>query len=777
MGIEFALFGLGSQKSEALLAKRAESGGVRLKFSVGGRSYEVGRYLKRNKKGLVSQDPKRSYLDTGDATESLSPSELKQRVMRILGFNEPESAGAVSRIYRYAVFTPQEEMKYVLSDRDRRLETVRRAFGIEEYSTASENARQAASWLRTEMARLEGRFADISRHEAAVRDSGAAADAARSRIAGLEDALGGAKARLVSAEAALKSVQERLDRSASLGARRRELESSLSSERGRLKLIVSRIAAKQAELNAADAKIRGYGPLQKPTEMGIREMDGLLEGLRKVGMELGGLAARRDEQAGQVAQSEARLGGQRDAAAAEKERLDLAALQSDVAAALDLNRAHLGKLRESMAGDRRVRAELEGDLERFRTMVGTCPYCESEITEEHRGKMEGERSGRLADIDGRLGEMGRESERLGTLVSEGEAEAKRLSGETDRLAGLVRDIMEYERRSSGLADTQSRIRELEGEASRLGPGSTDARVRELMGGGDPISALERARAALVEYEKAQSAINEARRAKAGYERDLQDGTRERTDVEASIGARELELGETEKEMRRFEGLEEEKDRCAAECGRISGEISGGNAGIAASREALRNGEAGLAEGRARLEDAKKWRDRHRVYSDYREWMEKFYVPSLDRIEKRMMINIRAEFEAAYQGFYHSLVDDPSKESRIDEEFAPLVEQDGYEQEVEYLSGGERTSIGLAYRLALNSLMRRETSSLESGLLILDEPTDGFSEAQITKVVSVLKSMESKQVILVSHKGDLGNSADHTFKISKPSGTSEISVED
>ena len=43
MAIEFALFGLGSQKPEALLSKKATDGSVTLNFEVDGTKYEIKR--------------------------------------------------------------------------------------------------------------------------------------------------------------------------------------------------------------------------------------------------------------------------------------------------------------------------------------------------------------------------------------------------------------------------------------------------------------------------------------------------------------------------------------------------------------------------------------------------------------------------------------------------------------------------------------------------------------------------------------------------------------
>ena len=170
MGIEFALFGLGSQKPEALLAKKAEQGSITLNFTVDKENYEVKRTLKR-KSGSVSQDAKNTYIKIGDEKEPLSPSELKQRVLQILKFNEPSGATAISKIFRYAVYTPQEEMKQVLSDTEKRLETIRRAFGVEDYKTAAENAKGLTTELKLQIARFEERTRGIEDFDKNIEDA------------------------------------------------------------------------------------------------------------------------------------------------------------------------------------------------------------------------------------------------------------------------------------------------------------------------------------------------------------------------------------------------------------------------------------------------------------------------------------------------------------------------------------------------------------------------------------------------------------------------------
>ena len=92
------------------------------------------------KKNSFSQDD--CVLKTPDGLKPYSATEIKERVLEILNFNEPPDPKAQSVIYRYAIYTPQEEMKAILALRpDTRLQTLRKAFGIEDYIISKENSK------------------------------------------------------------------------------------------------------------------------------------------------------------------------------------------------------------------------------------------------------------------------------------------------------------------------------------------------------------------------------------------------------------------------------------------------------------------------------------------------------------------------------------------------------------------------------------------------------------------------------------------------------------
>ncbi len=206
-----------------------------------------------------------------------------------------------------------------------------------------------------------------------------------------------------------------------------------------------------------------------------------------------------------------------------------------------------------------------------------------------------------------------------------------------------------------------------------------------------------------------------------------------------------------------------------------------------AEEALRNAREELVKVRERLESVQKQRTRTSTEIAAKEdassrskrlrerelWLGDYFLPTVRVIEKSVLATINQEFDSLFKRWFTMLVTDQDKEVSVDEDFTPTVSQGGYEQDVRYLSGGERTSVALAYRLALNLLAQRVSVGMKSNLLILDEPTDGFSKEQLGNVREVLDEVGCPQVIIVSHDKELESFADQIFRVDKIGSESKV----
>jgi exonuclease SbcC len=147
---------------------------------------------------------------------------------------------------------------------------------------------------------------------------------------------------------------------------------------------------------------------------------------------------------------------------------------------------------------------------------------------------------------------------------------------------------------------------------------------------------------------------------------------------------------------------------------------------------------------------------------------------MEIMEREFMESLRVQFESYFSKWLESLLEGNDIEALIDEDFTPILRQEGFDADYDSLSGGERTSVALAYRLALNRVINNLIDEIKTqDLIILDEPTDGFSRKQLDKVRDVLDMLGMDQVIIVSHEPEIESYVDHVLRVTKRDGISRI----
>ena len=156
-----------------------------------------------------------------------------------------------------------------------------------------------------------------------------------------------------------------------------------------------------------------------------------------------------------------------------------------------------------------------------------------------------------------------------------------------------------------------------------------------------------------------------------------------------------------------------------------------------------------------------------------DWLSSYFTSLIDFTERNVMMKLRNEFSGLFKKWFNILGGEIF-EARLDENFTPIIMQAGVEMDYAFLSGGERTAVALAYRLALNQTINSVLSHVKTrDLVILDEPTEGFSEAQIDKMKEVFNEMNVEQVIIVSHEPKMENFVDNVIRLKKEDNISAV----
>ena len=631
MAIEFALFGLGSEKGSGLLRIGEKEGSVLLEFEVDGNEYKVLRSLKR-KGNSVQQGT--GYLLSNEGKLQLAPSELKERILKILSFNEPSDPKAQSVIYRYAIFTPQEEMKAILNyGADVRLQTLRKAFMLEDYRIASINAANFSNFIQKKAIELDGKISDLDEIKNKVKELNEQINQSKDLLLKKETETKNFERKITGYQKQLKDHEETRIVLSNISSTMPHLENQINEKTKQIKEATQEINEIKTQIKLIKEKIDPLNKIEKSTEM-TRE-----------------------------------------------------ALSKEIT-----NLEH--KERELLKEEN----VLENKIKDYESVQENkiCPTCDSPIESTQFIDKINKRNIEKVDVEKqrkicleKIEAMKKDNENLEKYQS---AQEKILDFNNQ----LKVDITEIEKRNEKIQKSNKEIVKL----------NTD---------------LESSKSKLKGLKKIQDRIE---------------------DIESKIN-----------------DLNEELKRSREQATELRTRINEANKSIIDFKETINEKE--------------KQKKQAQLLREYKIWIDDYFIATVEAIEKYALLSINSEFDQQYRKWYNLMIEDPSKESRIDEQFSPIIEQDGYEQNVAFLSGGEKTSIALSYRLALNNVVQKVSIGMKSNLLILDEPTDGFSKSQLFKMREIIDEIKCPQLIMVSHERELESFVDNVVKIEKSRGISKI----
>jgi len=646
LAMEFALFGLakGEISGEQLLRNGAKKGSVELKLKVGSKEYLIKRSLKRAGDS-VAQDT--GYVISDGIKKEGTAVELKSQILELLGYPK-ELLTKKSLIYRYTVYTPQEEMKRILlDDKDYRLDTLRKIFGIDRYKKIRGNAEIFIKQLREKKSMYEGSISDYDK---------------------IKQEIAAEKEKTVQLAEKLTAITPKLD--------------FVLKEFGVQKLKVDELQKKADEkrkfatqLEICSARLE---ELLKQRANNKKELDMIEVRAKELSEELSKLIPVKPDKTPEEVNKIISL---------EEKKL------------LELNL----KVKEFELKTVRLTEEVKAI-----TKLSKCPTCKQDVSASYKNAVE----------------TGHSSE-LEKLKKEIETIAAQKNSKLQQVDKLKEDSYNLHKKHS---DYQILVKD---------------------------------------KERAKKNVDEIAKRKLQLE-SLQ------TEIKAEIGAlnmKKMELAEkAEKiesvdivpEKQRLEKMQGIKEELQIEEATLRKEVS-------LIEQIIKKYEVDLKK----KDEVKK---KMKELDTYSNWVDSFFIPLMTTMEKHVMGQVHKEFNSLFQEWFSVLLDDETLNVRLDEEFTPIIEQNGYEIDLYNMSGGEKTSIALTYRLALNKVINNLISTINTkDILILDEPTDGFSSEQLDRVKEVLDRLALKQIIIVSHESKIESFVDTIVRISKNGHISSVSL--
>lgn len=654
LAIEFALFGLRTDLSGSHLLRHGEKqGSVELGFTLAtqpGQQVEIiiKRGLKRAKDSIQQEAGWIAYKHGTDwAKTEATPIELKTKILELLGYPGELLTKSKAFIYRFTVYTPQEQMKQILlGNSDERLDTIRKIFGIDTYARVQANAalvgKELRSRIRQESIRTEGIEDDKKKQweERTTQD------------------------------------QLMLRRDGAEHERRR-----LTTHATALKQRHDELVAQQAEAQQLNQQRAVCHAQQQEKKQHAARCTDELKNLR---------AAREKMQQGITKTFESRT-------VLEQQRVQLAQHRTELTAHYT---ACVGREQQLGADINRRKATVDQLMR-----LHHCPLCQQGVSDEHK-----------------QGIVQREM----PFVQQAEQELVMLREQKKQHDHLLRQLEQDEHHLHG------REREaVMAETTLLRLQDIDRQYEE------KEKTLQHLAASLHDLEAEHHRLDEGLQAHAG--------------ITEQFHAVQKQLEEAR--------LQERK--CAITCAELQKEINHAQAQLRLLEETIQQKEA--------------LRKKLHHLSQIETWLNEHLIRVAGLIEKEVLRTVYVQFDELFRNWFSMLVEDELLQARLGDDFSVVVEQNGYETTVENLSGGEKTAVALAYRLALNKVINDIVSTIRTkNLLILDEPTDGFSAHQLDKVRNVLRELNAQQVILVSHEQKIESFVDHVIRIEKRGHESVVS---
>ncbi len=133
-----------------------------------------------------------------------------------------------------------------------------------------------------------------------------------------------------------------------------------------------------------------------------------------------------------------------------------------------------------------------------------------------------------------------------------------------------------------------------------------------------------------------------------------------------------------------------------------------------------------------------------------------------------------DFRSLFKARFDELRNEVDYDIDIDNNYNVVITAGSEKMDAKSLSGGEKTSVAIAYRLALSSLASVLGGVGKNEIILMDEPTSGLDKEDINALTNAItKITDLRQIIIVTHEDNMKNIADNVIKLKKDSGVSSI----
>jgi exonuclease SbcC len=758
LAIEFAMFGLikGDISGGTLLRHGKKEGSVELTFIIDNKEVRIVRKLKRGKDDVIGQES--GQIITDSKVFDGTPVELKSKMLELFGYPQELINKNTSLIYRYTVYTPQEEMKRILLEsKEDRLDTLRKIFDIDKYKRIRENSLMYAKELRNTKKIIEGKIQDLDLIKKSLEDQISLKDKMLSTLSEEEKANSEIKSLHESKNTDIKNYENKIN---ALNILKKDLEISLlhlKNKKSELDRNTKELGMIEYRINEYNNKLKDLGVIDSNETTIRQELNDSEQKLERIRTAKEVIGKRLEDK-------------QRDIENLIVE--DVAALnykQQIITKRLELKSHKEKELDEEKVLLDKISIELNtisiGKNNSLKIVnqlkdLNTCPLCLQNVDFTHKVKILDKENANILGTDRKIVELNNKKKDL-------EIKIKNLKEGFEELRKSEIELKEVSMKLSNITKQQELKTQLTNEIDDL---KLKKEKLDHMDVNKLIETISKNRKILNNIE-VKKHIEESLKEKSTQKIELDSRNKIIQDEVKDLNEK---YNEHNNKISQYANIESEYNTKKKELDDNNKQLRESDIRIVSVKKDLDNANKEISKLTEDIDKKNKLKDKIAYINDLNYWITEHFVNLTSTIEKVIMQKIHIEFNELFQKWFTMLIDDENIEVRVDDEFTPLVTQNNYETEISNLSGGEKTAVALAYRLALNKVINDLINNIKTkDLIILDEPTDGFSSEQLDRMRDVLYELDMKQLIMVSHEPKMESYVQNIIRINKHEHNSQI----
>ena len=775
LGIEFALFGImrSGLSGTSLLRHGCSQGSVELKFEIGKDEYVIKRVLKKSRNS-VSQDA--GYILVNGRKHEGTPVELKSKILDILGYPADLLTRSKSLIYRYTVYTAQEQMKEILfEEKDIRLDTLRKLFGIDKYKTIRENSVLFIRELKRKTSELEIKFEQHDEYENSKKLSNEKLKELVIEIKEKNNSLNSVKQKLTEQKKLTEKFEEGINEYDEL-KKKSELKNMIILSKTNEK---ENLVKKTTESNIEKLKnnLKEFSEIHE-----LKSEKQLEENLERKQLLHSRLIKEKSITFEKISQLENNIKEVEEQIKIDtkeaKQEFALKSKLEELKVIIDKRKKQEFILDNFVKKDKEYSINLEKnnmiiqdskDLVESMKTQDFCPKCKQEITDEHKQRV-------IYDENQTILEKQEQKEKTKKVIEAIESNIEKLKKNLDKISEFEKQYQQTKESLIKIQSTSSLLVEKQKHLSKMYSEKQELEIKSKTF--DETSLIKE----INELKKELSKIrenNQKFREKKNIIETIDKETKYIESLKNDIIKIDLQISESYKEIEKIKNILEKSSDLIENYQKnkeLLENFRQNEKQLEISLSALNQEHStiikGLEEINQKIKSLDLVKQKINTLKEMRNWFDSFFVKLMSTMEKHIMISIHREFNSLLKEWFSILIEDI--DVSLDDEFVVNLVQDGYESDLDSLSGGEKTSVALAYRLALNKVVNELIPTIKTkDLIILDEPTDGFSSEQLDKVREVIVELNMKQTIIVSHEPKMESYVENIVRIAKNDGVSRV----